>query len=847
MAKKSVKLPSAPAPEEDAPAPSAAVETAVAEAPEPARPAAGGAKYDAKSITVLGGMDAVRKRPAMYIGDTSARGLHHCVFEVVDNSVDEALAGYCKRIVVTMNSDGSVGVVDDGRGIPVDMHATEKKPAVEVVMTTLHAGGKFDHESYKVSGGLHGVGVSCVNALSEWMEVEVRRDGSVYHQRYERGVATTKLETIGKTKSSGTKVTFFPDHKIFQTLEFSWDTLANRLRELAFLNKGIEITLKQEEPAREETFKYKGGIVEFVEHLNKNKNPLHPKVVFFEKEKDRIQVEIALQYSDAYNENIFTYTNNIHTIEGGTHLSGFRSALTRVINQYAKANKLLKGDDETMSGDDVREGLTCVISVKVPDPQFEGQTKTKLGNSEVEGIVASIVNEELGTYFEEHPSVARRIIEKGVLAARAREAARKARDLTRRKGALDSGGLPGKLADCSEKDPELCELFIVEGDSAGGSAKQGRDRRFQAILPLRGKVLNVEKARDDKMLNNNEIRTMITALGTGFGREDFKIENLRYNKVIIMTDADVDGSHIRTLLLTFFFRKMQALIDRGNVFIAQPPLYKVKRKNREEYIENDAHMTRILLELGMEDLKLADAKGKELSSGKPLSDLLDLLFEIETHLDRIRRRGVDVAEYLQHRDPKTGQLPQYRVTIAVGGEPEHHFAFTEPELRGLLEEAEKRSGEQLEIFGEGGEEAKKSRGLRWTELYSAPALGKLLATLEKKGFQVGNLLPQEKPLLTLKNGDEKDLPLFSLQELLNRVREHGSKGLSIQRFKGLGEMNPEQLWETTMNPEKRKMLKVTLEDAVKADEIFTVLMGDEVEPRRRFIEDNALNVRNLDI
>ncbi len=806
-----------------------------------------GHKYDAKSITVLGGMAAVRKRPAMYIGDTSVRGLHHCVFEVVDNSVDEALAGHCSRIQVVMNSDGSVSVIDDGRGIPVDMHATEKKPALEVVMTMLHAGGKFDHDSYKVSGGLHGVGVSCVNALSEWLEVEVRRDGNVYHQRYERGKTATQLETIGSTKSSGTKVTFFPDRQIFQVTEFSWDILANRLRELAFLNRGIEIALKQEEPAREESFKYKGGIVEFVEHLNRNKNPLHPKVVFFEKEKDRIQVEIALQYSDSYNESIFSYTNNIHTIEGGTHLSGFRSALTRVVNQYAKANKLLKGEEETMSGDDVREGLTAVISVKVPDPQFEGQTKTKLGNSEVEGIVASVVNEELGTYFEEHPSVARRIIEKGLLAARAREAARKARDLTRRKGALDGVGLPGKLADCSEKDPELCELFIVEGDSAGGSAKQGRDRRFQAILPLRGKVLNVEKARDDKMLNNNEIRMMITAIGTGFGREDFKVENLRYKKVVIMTDADVDGSHIRTLLLTFFFRKMPQLIERGNIFIAQPPLYKIKRKSREEYVESDAQLTRILLELGVEELKLADAKGKELFTGKPLSELLDLLSEIELHLDRIRRRGVDIPGYLEHRDPKTGQLPQYRVSIFSGGDPEHHFAFTEPELRTLLQEAEKRAGEQLEIFADGGEEKGKKRGVRWTELFAAPALGKLLATLEKKGFKPCQLLPQEAPFLTLMNGENKPLPVKSLQELLNRVREHGGKGLSIQRFKGLGEMNPEQLWETTMNPEKRKMLKVTLEDAVKADEIFTVLMGDEVEPRRQFIEDNALNVRNLDI
>ena len=812
-----------------------------------AQPPGGGHSYDAKSITVLGGMDAVRKRPAMYIGDTASRGLHHCVFEVVDNSVDEALAGYCSHIHVIMNSDGSMTVIDDGRGIPVDMHATEKKPALEVVMTMLHAGGKFDHDSYKVSGGLHGVGVSCVNALSEWLEVEVRRGGNVYHQRYERGQTKTKLETIGKTKGSGTKVTFFPDRQIFQTLEFKWDILAQRLRELAFLNKGIEIKLSQEEPAREEVFKYKGGIVEFVEHLNRNNNPLHPKVIFFEKEKDRIQVEIAIQYSDSYNENIFTYTNNIHTIEGGTHLSGFRSALTRTINQYGKSNKLFK-DDEAMGGDDVREGLTAVISVKVPDPQFEGQTKTKLGNSEVEGIVASVVNEELGTFFEEHPSVARRIVEKGLLAARAREAARKARDLTRRKGALDSGGLPGKLADCSEKDPELCELFIVEGDSAGGSAKQGRDRRFQAVLPLRGKVLNVEKARDDKMLNNNEIRMMITAIGAGFGREEFNIEKLRYRKIIIMTDADVDGSHIRTLLLTFFFRKMPELIECGNVFIAQPPLYKIKRKNREEYVENDAVMTRILLELGTEDLRLADLKGKELLSGKPLSELLDLLSEIEAHLDRIRRRAVDVAEYLQRRDPKTGQLPQYRVTIMSGGEPEHHFAFTEPQLRQLLEEAEKRAGTQLEIFTEGGDDSKsKKSGVRWTELYSAPALGKLLGTLEKKGFEARQLLPQEEPLLTLLNGEEKPVQLKSLQELLNRVREHGSKGLSIQRFKGLGEMNPEQLWETTMNPEKRKMLKVMLEDAVKAHEIFTVLMGDEVEPRRVFIEENALNVRNLDI
>ena len=607
---------------------------------------------------------------------------------------------------------------------------------------------------------------------------------------------------------------------------------------MAFLNRGLEIKLRQEEPAREESFHYKGGIVEFVEHLNKNKNPMHPKVVFFEKEKDRIAVEIALQYSDAFNESIFTYTNNIHTIEGGTHLSGFRSALTRVINQYAKANKLIKGEDETMGGDDVREGLTAVISVKVPDPQFEGQTKTKLGNSEVEGIVASIVNEELGTYFEEHPSVARRIIEKGLLAARAREAARKARDLTRRKA--DSGGLPGKLV-FEGSDPASCSSSRATAPAA--SAKQGRD--WPGHPALRGGCW--AKARDDS-LNNTEIRTMITAIGAGFGTETFDIEKIRYRKVIIMTDADVDGSHIRTLLLTFFFRKMPLLIERGNIFIAQPPLYKIKRKNREEYIENDAQMTRILLELGVEELKLTDLKGKELLTGKPLQELLDLLSQIELNMDKIRRRGVEVAEYLQQRDPKTGQLPQYRVTILSGDEPEHHFAFSEPQLRQLLEEAERKTGEQLEIFDDAGEDAKgRKRGIRWTELYSASTLSKLLAALESKGFKVESLLPGPAPLFGLVNSDEHPLQIRSLQELLNRVREHGGKGLSIQRFKGLGEMNPEQLWETTMNPEKRKMLKVTLEDAVKADEIFTVLMGDEVEPRRQFIEDNALNVRNLDI
>ncbi len=816
-------------------------------APENTPAAAGAAAYDAGAITVLAGLDAVRKRPAMYIGDTGARGLHHCVFEVVDNSVDEALAGYCRHIAVVLNADGSVSVEDDGRGIPVDLHKTEKRSALEVVMTVLHAGGKFDHNSYKVSGGLHGVGVSCVNALSEWMEVEVRRDGRVWHQRYERGHPVAPVAPIGKTRTTGTKVTFFPDAQIFQTLSFNWDILANRLRELAFLNRGIEISLRQEEPSREEIFHYKGGIVEFVEHLNRNKTPLHPKPIFLQGEKDRIGVEIALQYCDAFNESVFSFTNNINTVEGGTHLSGFRSALTRTINAYAKANKLLKSESDVMSGDDVREGLTAVISVKVPDPQFEGQTKTKLGNSEVEGIVASIVNEQLATHFEEHPSVARRIIEKAVLAARAREAARKARDLTRRKGALDSGGLPGKLADCSEKDPMSCELFIVEGDSAGGSAKQGRDRRFQAVLPLRGKVLNVEKARDEKMLNNNEIRTIIQALGAGFGRDEFKIENLRYHRIIIMTDADVDGSHIRTLLLTFFYRKMAELIERGHVFIAQPPLYRVKRKNREEYIESDEQLTRLLLDMAVDEVKVADAGGRELLAGKALAEVLQWVSEVETHADRLRRKGIDFADYLRHRDPKTGALPKYRLTVATPDGEEARYAMSDDELRAMTEEAERRSGEQLELLTANGAAAAPRAGLRTVEIYSAGALARVLTMLERRGFRVEQIQDRgEPPPFRLLNG-EGGAPVRSLFELLGRVREIGRKGLNIQRYKGLGEMNPEQLWETTMNPENRKLLQVMLADAARADELFTILMGDVVEPRRRFIEDNALNVRNLDV
>jgi len=804
-----------------------------------------GAKYDATKITVLEGIEAVRKRPAMYIGDTFVRGLHHCVYEVVDNSIDEALAGYCTRVLVSINSDGSVSVTDDGRGIPVDIHATEGKPAVEVVLTTLHAGGKFDNESYKVSGGLHGVGVSCVNALSNWLEVEVRRDGHVYHQRYEKGRAVSKLERIGKTKSSGTKITFLPDDTIFTPITFEWDILATRLRELAFLNKGVRIVLANEDTEREEVFKFDGGIVEFVQHLNRTKSALHDKVLSLEKERDGVQVEIAMQYTDTFNENIHTFCNNINTIEGGTHLSGFRSALTRTVNAYARANKLLKGDSETMSGDDIREGLTVIISVKVPDPQFEGQTKTKLGNSEVQGIVESVVNEELGNFLEENPKIARTVVDKAVLAARARAAARKTRGLTRRKGALDSAALPGKLADCSERDPAKCELYIVEGDSAGGSAKQGRNRVIQAILPLRGKVLNVEKARLDKILNNREIRTLITAIGAGIGQDEFDIDKVRYHKIIIMTDADVDGAHIRTLLLTFFYRQMPELIERGYVYLAQPPLYKVTKGKKEQYIESDEALTRQLLQLGSQDITLIDSKTQREFRGKELSAILGTLTELDQAVRALRRKRIDIPGYLKRWDPQERRFPKYLVTVEAP-EPEQHYVYTDAELVTLREQTEQRIGRSIEVVGEAHAPVADADGaFRWIELHAAPRLAGIVARLEEDGFTVDQIDACDEPFCRLVNGDT-EINVRSLPELLTTMRDLGAKGRRIQRFKGLGEMNPEQLYETTMNPETRKMLKVVLEDSVRADEMFTVLMGDEVEPRRQFIQANALNA-NLDI
>lgn len=807
-------------------------------------------KYDARTIQVLEGIEAVRKRPAMYIGDTSVGGLHHLVYEVVDNSIDEAMVGFCQNISVVIHKNNSVTVVDDGRGIPVDMHKTEKRPAVEVVLTKLHAGGKFDHRTYKVAGGLHGVGVSVVNALSEWLEIEVRRDGKIYHQRYERGKVASKLTVIGKSKSTGTRVTFKPDKQIFEgKMEFSFDILSNRLRELAFLNKGLKIELKDEKTDKENLFKFSGGIESFVEYLNRNKNPLHKKVIYFSREKDKIQMEVALQYNDGYAENIFSFANNINTAEGGTHLSGFKSALTRAINQYCKNKGLFKNEDISLAGEDVREGLTAVVSVRLPDPQFEGQTKTKLGNSEMEGFVASIVNESLGPYFEENPSIANKVADKCLLATRAREAARKARELTRRKGALEGGLLPGKLADCSERDPALCEIYLVEGDSAGGSAKQGRDRRFQAILPLKGKIINVEKARLDKILSNDEIKTMISALGCGIG-EEFDINRLRYHKVIIMCDADVDGSHIRTLLLTFFYRQTPLLVEKGHIFIAQPPLYKVKRGKREEYIQTEAQMNSLLLELGSEGRKLIRTKDKNTFTDTQLETILNILVELEDLTIGLEKKGVNLSKYLLFGGEKTKKLPIYMIKV----EGEDHFIYNDDELAKFVEAEERVSGTEIEIR-EDGKGVSVGKGIDLLEIYEAEEIEKLINRLEKLDLSIADYVPgiaddktkeKAKPPFKILDGDE-EIEFYCLREILEYVRNLGKKGMSIQRYKGLGEMNPPQLWETTMNPEKRTILKVTMEDAVEAEEIFTILMGDAVEPRREFIEQHAPEVRFLDI
>jgi len=790
-----------------------------------------GHTYDATSIKVLGGIEAVRKRPAMYIGSTGELGLHHLVWEVVDNSVDEALAGYCDEINVTVHEDNSVTVLDNGRGIPVDMHATEKKPAAEVVMTVLHAGGKFDTDTYKVSGGLHGVGVSVVNALSDWLDLEIMRDGQVWEQAYEKGVPTSKLKVTGKTRKTGTKVTFHPDPSIFTEMVFSFDTLSQRLRELAFLNKGLKITLDDERNNKKAEFRFTGGIAEFVKHLNRGKQTLHDSPIYFEGKRDTTDVEIALQYNDSYTENVFAFANTINTVDGGTHISGFRSALTRTINYYASSFGMLKDqkDQVSITGDDVREGLVAVVSVKLPQPQFEGQTKGKL-NSDIKGSVEQLVNERLGEYFDKHSSIARKIIGKCIDAARAREAARKARELTRRKSALDSSGLPGKLADCQERDPARCEIFLVEGESAGGSAKGGRDRRYQAILPLKGKILNVEKARYDKMLGHEEIRAIITALGTGIGKDDFDAAKLRYHKVILMTDADVDGSHIRTLLLTFFFRHMRELIEKGHIYIAQPPLYRVKRGKMDRYIRDEREFSGELMKRATEEHVVKGKDGKTLE-GVALTQFLLTVQEYAQVAAKIGRRLREpgLIELLAESDieKKTDFGDKKKLQELVKA-----IEKAKLKLETKIDFDEEHSLYEL-ILTNGGE-----RRINWA----------LVATSEYKRLRAlrQSIETLDRPPFTVTHNGDKVVKEDSLG-VLAYVMEDAKSEFTITRFKGLGEMNPQQLWETTMNADMRTLLKVKLDDAIAAEHIFATLMGENVEERRKFIEENALEVVNLDI
>ncbi len=816
--------------------------------------------YTAEKIQVLEGLTAVRKRPAMYIGSTGERGLHHLVYEVVDNGIDEAMAGFCSTVEVAVHIDNSITVIDDGRGIPVDLHPKLKKPALEVVMTVLHAGGKFDSKSYKISGGLHGVGVSVVNALSEWLEAEVYRDGSVYLQRYERGKPAHPMEAIGKSKKTGTKITFKPDKEIFDDIDFRSEILTARLRELAFLNRGLKIKFADERGEDEPVlFQYNDGIIDFIEHLNRNKTTLH-KTFYCERERNGVIIELAFQYNDGYAENIFSYANNINTIEGGTHLVGFKSALTRSVNEYARKNNLLKNSKVSITGEDVREGIAAVVSVKLSEPQFEGQTKTKLGNSEVKGITESAVNEALTEFFEEKPSAARKIVDKALTSALAREAARKARDLTRRKGALDSGNLPGKLADCSEKDPALCEIYIVEGQSAGGSAKQGRDRRFQAILPMKGKILNVEKARLEKVLSNEEIRTLITAIGTGVGKDEFNAENARYHKIIIMTDADVDGSHIRTLLLTFFYRQMEELIKRGYIYIALPPLYKIKRGKTERYVRSDGEMEDFLVDEGIKDLTVS-RNGKEGAfSESSLREVTEALREIERFAKAMVRKNITIGEYLRNRQPGNGRFPLYMVDI----DGDREYLYSEKDYTKYMEKIEAQKQPELPFDsgngGNGAQSLDEKRNMRIVEFAESREIEALFKKLRRFGIKPDNCVGSEShgsapdalngepgppEFFVRKNGEE--IPVYSALGILDVIMEFARRGLTIQRYKGLGEMNPTQLWETTMDPETRTMLQVQLEDALAAEETFNNLMGEKVEPRREFIQANALEVRNLDI
>jgi len=788
--------------------------------------------YTAEDIQILKGLEAVRKRPAMFIGSTGIDGLHHLVYEVVDNSVDENMVGFCKNIEVIVHLDGSCTVIDDGRGIPTEPHPGDPKgrSAAEVVLTELHAGGKFESKAYKISGGLHGVGVSVVNALSEWLDVEIKQNGNVYQQHYERGTPTAPLTVVGKTKSRGTKVTFKPDPEIFEVLDFSYDILSQRLRELAYLNRGLNITLTDERAEKKSVFQYSGGILSFVEHLNKNKTPLHPRPIYISGEKEGVIVEIALQYNDGYTETLYTFANNINTKEGGTHLSGFKSALTRTVNSYVITSGLLKNGKEALSGEDIREGLTAVINVKLLSPQFEGQTKMKLGNSEVKGIVESIMNEGLSTYLEEKPSVARKIIEKANQAARAREAARKARELTRRKGLLEETGLPGKLSDCSEKDPAMSELFIVEGDSAGGSAKQARDRRTQAVLPLRGKILNVEKARFDKMLGSEEIKVLITALGTGIGSDDFDIAKIRYHRVILMTDADVDGAHIRTLLLTFFYRQMPQVIEKGYLYIAQPPLFKVKKGKTEKYIQNETEMQNMLFDLASEEIEVP-IRG-QFSKGKGLIPHLKRLSKFERLIEWFERR---------RRDP---ELLKFILVSGLNRDSLKDRAKVEEFLEMIREKdrsitiGEVLLDEEHQTYGVEIRRSNYKLNLDINSLTSPEfrELKNLYSIIRELG----------EPPYKIRIKDEiKEVSTSS--GLFEVVLATAKKGLAIQRYKGLGEMNPQQLWDTTMDPGKRTLLQVTTQDSVQAEVIFTTLMGDQVKPRRDFITAHALEARNIDV
>jgi DNA gyrase subunit B len=800
------------------------------------QPTQAGTAYDAARIQVLGGLEPVRKRPAMYIGSTGESGLHHLVYEIVDNSVDEAQADFCDQIEITIHIDSSVTVIDNGRGIPVDVHASEKKPAAEVVLTTLHAGGKFDNQAYKVSGGLHGVGVSVVNALSERLDLEIWRDGKVYQQSYTRGIPTTAFAQVGTTQRRGTKVTFKPDGTIFDTTQFAFDILAQRFRELAFLNPGLRIDLRDETKEKETTFQYDGGICDFIRHLNRARTVLHADPIHVRALRERVEVEVAFQYNDGYTESLFAFANSVNTIEGGVHLSGFRAALTRSINSYATRNSLTKDLREmSISGEDVREGLSAVISVKLANPQFEGQTKTKLGNTEVRGIVEAVVNEHLAVLLEENPTVARRIVAKATEAARAREAARKARDATRRKGFLDASSLPGKLADCQERDPAQVELFLVEGESAGGSAKQGRDRRFQAILPLKGKILNVEKARFDKMLSHEELVTLITALGTGVeGMDDYDISKLRYHKVFLMSDADVDGAHIRTLLLTFFFRQLSEIIMRGHLYIAQPPLFKVKKGRTELYLSSEAELERFVLEKTTEEHTLRSPSGREYR-GADLLAALEHLTDVRRLSQMLERRGVDreILEILLRRD-----IWQRSTFADREGVEALRAVFTGRgrSVSGISQDQEHSLYDfrvATRVLGR-GEVPISWEGLVGTVEYRR---------LRQAYRQAADLTTG--PLILSRNGEEQALQ--KSDDLLDAILSAGKDGLTIQRYKGLGEMNPDQLWETTMNPETRRALQVRIEDAEEAHEVFSTLMGEQVEPRREFIERHALEVRNLDI